>query len=186
MMRDNFGKEWLETLEQKFSSVSEIKEIQSKGKPTIRVFYFDDLPQSGCLTAVTGGLSNANYPGWKLAKPELMVSLESSDKSWGLGIAYFASAFFNEKRFSYGDVFKIDDPISPESSMNGFLVFAPPFSTQDDFTFNLSDRKVCLVGMYPVYDKEIAFYNKVGLKEFWHTDGFDIYNPKRKMVKPPQ
>ena len=94
MMRDNFGKEWLETLEQKFSSVSEIKEIQSKGKPTIRVFYFDDLPQSGCLTAVTCGLSNANYPGWKLAKPELMVSLESSDKSEGFRHCIFCICVF--------------------------------------------------------------------------------------------
>jgi hypothetical protein len=46
--------------------------------------------------------------------------------------------------------------------------------------------KVCLVGMYPVYDREIAFYNKVGLPKFWHTDGFDVHNPERKTVKPLQ
>ncbi len=183
-MQKNFGKEWLEALENKFGDVSEIKEFQSNGKPIIHVFYFDDLPEIGYSTAVTCGLSNANHPEWKITKPELMVSLESRDRSWGLGIAYFASAFFNEKRFRYGDVFEINDPISPESSMNGFLVFAPPFSTQEDFTFNLSDRKVSLVGMYPIYNKEIEFYGKVGLKEFWHTDGFEIYNPKRKIIKP--
>ncbi|MFN8435355.1 MAG: suppressor of fused domain protein [Anaerolineales bacterium] len=182
-MQNNFGKEWIEALEDKFGAVSEIKEFQSDGKPKIQVFYFDDLPENGCSTAVTCGLSNANHPEWKVAKPELMVSLESRERSWGLGIAYFASAFFDEKRFRYGDVFKIDTPISPESSMNGFLVFAPPFSTQEDFTFNLSDRKICLVGMYPIYDKEIEFYDKVGLKEFWHTDGFEIYNSKRKIIK---
>jgi hypothetical protein len=182
-MQNNFGKEWLKALEEKFGSVSEIQQFQSYGKPEIYVLFFDDLPENGFLTAVTCGLSNANHPEWKVAKPELMVSLESRERSWGLGIAYFASTFFNEKRFRYGDVFKIDDPISPESLMNGFLVFAPPFSTQEDFTFNLSDRKVYLVGMYPIYEKEIDFYDKVGLKEFWHTDGFDFYNPKRMLIK---
>ena len=182
-MQKNFGREWLESLENKFGSVSEIKKIQSCGKPKIFVFFFDNLPENGCSTAVTCGLSNANHPEWKFGKPEFIVSLESYNRSWGLSIAYFASVFFNKKRFQYGDIFKIDDPISPESLMNGFLVFAPPFSTQEDFTFNLSDRKICLVGMYPVYDKEIEFYDKVGLKEFWNTDGFEIYNPKRKMIK---
>jgi hypothetical protein len=182
-MNPDFGKEWLDALEEKFGSVSDVNEIQSDGKPKIQVFYFDNLPEEGCLTAVTCGLSNASYPDWKLTKPELMVSLESNDRSWGLGIAYFASAFFNEKPFRYGDVFKVDDPISPESLMNGFLVFAPPFSTQKDFTFELSDRKISLVGMYPIYEKEIAFYDQIGLEEFWHSEGFEIYDPKRKVVK---
>lgn len=185
-MQNNFGKEWLEALENKFGDVSEIKEFQSNGKPKIYIFYFDDLPEKGCTTAITCNLSSANHPEWKIAKPELLVSLESRDRSWGLGIGYFASTFFNEKRFRYGDIFKIDDPISPESQMNGFLVFAPSFSSQEDFTFNLSDRKVNLVGMYPIYEKEIVFYDKVGLKEFWHADGFDIYNPKRKIIKALQ
>jgi hypothetical protein len=182
-MKSDFGKEWLEALEAKFGSVSEVKEMKSQGKPKIRVFFFEHLPEVGCLTAVTCGLSHASHASWKLAKPELMVSLQSSNKNWGLGIAYFASAFFNEKSFRYGDVFKIDDPISPESSMNGFLVFAPPFSTQADFTFDLSDRKIALVGMYPVYEREIAYYDQVGLEKFWHTDGFEFNDPKREIIK---
>ncbi len=108
---------------------------------------------------------------------------ESSDKSWGLAIAYFASAFFDEKLFSYGDVFKIDKPITSESSMNSFLVFAPPFSTQADLRFDLSDRKISLVGMNPIYEREIAYYDQVGLGEFWHTEGFEVYDSKRKIIK---
>jgi len=185
-MNPDFSKEWLVALEETFGSVSDVKEIQGDNKPKIQVFYFDNLPEEGCLTAVTSGLSNATHPQWTMTKPELMVSLESSDKSWGLSIAYFASAFFNEKPFRYGDIFKIDTPISAESLMNGFLVFAPPFSTQEDFTFDLSDRKISLVGMYPIYEREIAYYDEVGLEEFWHTEGFELYDPKRKIVKALQ
>ena len=137
--------------------VSAIKEMQSEGKPKIHVLYFDELPEAGFVTAVTVGLSNANHPDWKLAVPELMITMEGNDRSWGLGIAYFASAFFGVKRFSYGDIFKIDTPISPESPMNAFLAFAPPFSTTADFTFELSDRKIILAGMYRIYDEEIAY-----------------------------
>jgi hypothetical protein len=104
-MKSNFGKEWLEARERNFGTINTIKEIQSDAKPKIHVFYFDDLPENGFLTAITCGLANANHPDWKEAKPELIVSLEGND------------------------------PISSESPLNGFLVFAPPLSTQADFTF---------------------------------------------------
>jgi hypothetical protein len=184
MQRNNFGKEWREALEAKFGSISEIKEMASEGRQKIQTLYFDDLPEPGYCTAVTAGLSSAQRPEWKLAKPELMITMEGNNRSWGFGIAYFASAFFGEKLFQYGDIFKVDDPISPEESeMNGFLVFAPPFSTAKDFTFELSDRKVVLSGMYPIYDDEIAYYDQVGLKEFWHADGFAMNDPKRGRIK---
>jgi hypothetical protein len=110
------------------------------------------------------------------------VSLDTQDPSWGLGIGYFASAFFDEKRFSFGDIFKIDDPISDESTMNAFLVFAPSFLDQNQAKFELPDRTIFLTGMYPIYDEEIELYDRIGLEEFWHSDGFDIYNPLRKRI----
>jgi hypothetical protein len=126
-MSKNFGTEWLRILQERFGEVNHIHEIHSVNKPNIYVFFFEELPEPGYMTAITCGLSNADRPEWKIAKPELMVSLKTMNKGWGLGIGYFASAFFNEKVFRYGDVFTTDGPISEESAMNGFLVFAPPF-----------------------------------------------------------
>lgn len=182
-MTYNFGKAWIEALEERFGEVNEIKEMQSEGKPKIFIFYFRDLPEKGTLTAVTCGLSNSNHPDWKYGKPELIVSLDTGDPSWGLGIGCFASAFFDEKRFSYGDVFKVDDPISSESPMNAFLVFAPSFLDQEQARFELPDRTINLVGMYPIYDEEIEIYDQIGLKEFWHSEGFDPYNPRREKLR---
>lgn len=182
-MSDNFEKLWLEALEDRFGEVNIIKEIQSAGKPKIYVFYFHDLPEEGTLTAITCGLSNANHPDWKYGKPELIVSLDSADYGWGLAAAYLASAFFDEKRFSYGDLFKLDDPFSNESPMNACFLFAPSFLDKEDSKFVLPDCTINLVGLYPMYDEEIEIYKKIGLEKFWHSEGFDLYNVHRSPVK---
>ena len=78
-----------EALEDQFGEVTQIKEMQSEGKPLIYIFYFDGLPEQGFLTAVTCGLSDADYPDWKFGKPELIVTMESQDYSWGLAAGYF-------------------------------------------------------------------------------------------------
>jgi Suppressor of fused protein (SUFU) len=182
-MSDDFEKIWLEELVERFGEVNLIREIQSAGKPKISVFYFDDLPEEGTLTGVTCGLSNANHPDWKYGKPELIVSLDTSDHGWGLAAAYLASAFFNEKRFSYGDLFKLDDPFSNESPMNACFLFAPSFLDQEDSKFVLPDRTINLVGLYPMYEEELEIYKTIGLEDFWHSEEFDLYNTQRPPVK---
>lgn len=181
---DHFGKLWLKALEASFGEVSVIKKIQCPDKPIIYIFFFADLPEEGFLSAVTCNLSEAAHPDWKFGTPELIVTMQSDSEDWGMAAGYFASAFFGEKRFSYGDIFKIDDPISPaEGEMNAYFLFAPSFLDREGSTFVLPDRTVNLVGLYPIYDEEIAIYERVGLERFWHADGFEMYNPKRGRVR---
>jgi len=183
-MPDTFEKEWIDALQLKFGDVSIIIKFPGNEAYQIFLYYFDDLPENGFTTAVTCGVSNARHPDWKLARPELMISMEGNDRAWGLGMANLAYNFFGKASFRYGDIFRMENPISDQSPMNGLLEFAPPFSTQADFTFKLSDRTICLAGMYPVYEREIEYYQQVGLKEFWHSEGFELYNPKRQIIKP--
>ncbi|HNO78422.1 MAG TPA: suppressor of fused domain protein [Phycisphaerae bacterium] len=180
---ENIASEWLEALQARFGEISQIKHIESEGKPKVFVFYFDGWPEPGLMTAVTFGLSNANHPDWKYGGVELMVSLETQDRSWGLSAAYFASAFFNERPFAYGDIFMVDDPISDESEMNAYLVFGPPFLEQADAQIDLSDRSVFLKGMYPLYESELDQYERLGLEDFWRLDELDILNPRRRPVQ---
>ena len=182
IMDNAFDQQWGEALEERFGTIDDTLEIQSEGCPKIKIFYFEDLPKEGILTAVTCGLSNASHPDWIGGKPELIVSLDTSDKSWGFAAGYFASALFGKNTFSYGDIFKLDDPFSDESDMNVFLAFAPSFLDQENSTFNLPDRTIHLIGMYPLYDEEIGVYNQIGLKDFWHSEGFELYNPQRGKV----
>jgi hypothetical protein len=178
-----FRVNWLQALESRFGEVSFVKEFKCHGKPLIHIFYFEALPEPGYLTAVTCGLSDAKRDEWKLCSPELIVTMKSESHDWGLAAGYFASEFSGEKRFSYGDLFKLDDPISDEGPMNGYLVFAPSFLDKDQSKFSLPDRAICLAGLYPIHDEEIALYDRVGLDAFWHAEGFEMYNPRREPVR---
>ncbi|KAA0134537.1 MULTISPECIES: suppressor of fused domain protein [Gimesia] len=179
---DTFETNWLKALEERFGEIDGIVEVQANDdQPEIKVIYFENLPEEGTLTAVTCGLSQASHPDWEEgSKPELIVSLDTKDQSWGFAAGFFASAFFNEKRFSYGDIFQIDDPISEESEMSAYLVFAPSFLSQEEATFELPDRTIHLQGLYPLFESEIDLYDEIGLEKFWHLDGFDLYDVKRK------
>lgn len=178
-----FPKVWLEMLEERFGQVSAVMDVQCGDHPKIRVFYFDDLPEKGYITAVTCGLSEANRPEWRFGKPELIVTMQSDSRSWGFAAGFIASSFFGEKRFSYGDMFKLDDPISEEGAMNAYLLFAPSFLKREQASFVLPDRTIHLIGLYPVHEEEIAIYDSIGLEAFWHADGFEMVNPCRAPIQ---
>lgn len=177
-----FRAAWLGELEAKLGKANFFRRVRDVGKPSVYAIYFEDLPERGYLTAVTCGLSEAGHPKWKLGCPELIVTMKTRDIAWGLAAAYFASAFFGEKSFSYGDVFKLDHPIAQDSAMNAYLLFAPSFLNRDQAKFVLPDRTINLVGLYPIYGEEISTYDRIGLKAFWHADGFEMDNPKRGPV----
>lgn len=181
---NSFETNWLKALEERFGEIDGIVEVQAnEDQPEIKVIYFEHLPEEGTLTAVTCGLSQSSHPDWEEgSKPELIVSLDTNDKSWGFAAGFFASAFFNQKRFSYGDIFEIDDPISEESEMSAYLVFAPSFLDQEQATFELPDRTIHLQGLYPLFASEVDLYDQIGLEKFWHSDGFDMYDTQRKPV----
>lgn len=181
-MQFNFDKAWLLALEERFGTVSEIREVGIIGRPKIMVFYFKDFPQKGMLTAITGGLSNSTHPDWKMGRPELMITQKSSDFRWGKAIAFFASAHAGDKTFQYGDTFKLDFPMSEDSDMNACFVFQPPFLEGDDKKFIVGGRIIYLAAMFPLYDEEIDLFGQVGIGAFATTKGYDCYDPKRPRV----
>jgi hypothetical protein len=178
----NFNSDWLTALEARFGTVTEIRKIGAVGKPVVHVLYFAHTPKRGLMTAVTCGLSNTRHPHWNETKPELVITMNSPNLGWGLGAAWVGSLFFDEKRFHYGDLFKLDDPISEESAMNAFLLFAPSFPKAKE-PFLLPDRTIHLVGIYPLHSDEVDVYREIGLEKFWKHPDFDSYDPKREPIR---
>jgi hypothetical protein len=43
-------------------------------------------------------------------------------------------------------------------------------------------KPIFFAGMYLIYREEVQLYNQIGLKEFWFTEGFELYNPRRKKL----
>ncbi|MGO4179853.1 suppressor of fused domain protein [Paenibacillus sp. TAF43_2] len=172
---------FLEHIEATFGDEYQIKRINSidDGSP-INLFIYNDLPEKGMMTFITYGLSEADHSEWVGGKPELILSLETNDPSWGFAIAHLVAERRGIKRFSFGDLFIFDEPVSEESDMVGFFAFAPSIIDNVTSRIETTDKPIFLTGMYPIYREEIELYNEVGLQEFWFTEGFDLYNVKRK------
>jgi hypothetical protein len=182
-MEYNFNKAWLLALEERFGmTASELREVKLEGRPRILVYYFANFPEAGMLTAITCGLSNASHPDWKFGKPELMVTLDTTDYQWGKAAAYFALAHYGDKAFSYGESFKLDFPMAGDSTMNAAFLYKPSFLDAEQAKFVLQDRVVHLAGMYPMYDEEVKVFETIGLEAFWNAPGFDYYNARRPLV----
>ncbi|MGG1650094.1 suppressor of fused domain protein [Paenibacillus sp. NRS-1780] len=171
---------YMNKLEEMFGQEDFIRKVDpSDGSTPIHVFFYYDLPEEGMLTAVTYGLSDGKFAGWKNAKPELIISLETQDESWGLAAAYFAAEFRGVKGFSYADLFTLDEPISKESDMTGYFVFASAILEKEDSVIELPNKTIQLVGMYPLYKEEFDLMKRIGIKEFWHKKDYSIYSVNR-------
>ncbi|MES2129575.1 MAG: suppressor of fused domain protein [Pseudomonadota bacterium] len=179
---EDFPKAWLLALEEKFGVASAIREVTPPGKPRVYVYYFENWPEKGHLTAVTCGLSVSGHKDWKHGTPELMVSMRSNSHGWGASAGYFVSSFFGEESFSYGQTFKLDRPLADDCSMNCYLLAPPPYFVPGTATFDVAGKTVHLVGAYPLYDDELATYERVGFEPFFLAEGFDRFNPKRARV----
>lgn len=156
--------------------------VAADGGPKVSVFVYKNIPEPGMITGVTYGLSFHPHPDWKFSRPELIVSVESLDTSWPFSAAYIAGEFRGEKRFSYGDVFTLGDPIADDTEMDGFFVFAQGMLEAQSPHLKLNDFSVSFSQLYPIYSSEIPLYRDLGLEAFWKHSDFELYNPKRKPI----
>lgn len=156
------------------------------GGPPVSVFVYRSIPEAGMITGVTYGLSTYDHPDWKLSRPELIVSLETTNKSWAYAAAFFAAEFRGKKRFCYGDVFTTDAPLADDTKMDAFLIFAQSLFDPEDAVVQLNDYKVTLSQLYPIYRSEISVYEEIGLKNLWHHKDFGIYDPRREPISIKQ
>jgi hypothetical protein len=168
----------LRVLEGLFGREDSIHKIDSTqpGLPAVYCFFYRDLPEKGTLTAVTYGVSEANHHSWIHGRPELIISLDTNDLSWGIAAAMLAEAARGQHPMGYGSTLSLPKPISHESGMSSFLLFAPSFLDREQSRIELPSKTVHLCGAYPLYPGEVSLLGQIGLEAFWHMDGFDMYD----------
>jgi hypothetical protein len=172
---------FLEHIESIFGIDYTIKRFEATdGGPPIHLFTYKGIPEEEMTTMITYGLSEGNHPEWIGGKPELILSLETSDPAWGMALGYLVSERREIKRFSYGDKFTFTEPISVESEMAGFFVFSPSILDKEAKEIKTGEKSIFLTGMYPIYLEEALLIEEKGLKEFWFTPGYDLYKVDRK------
>jgi hypothetical protein len=148
---------------------------------------YRNVPEADHVTGVTYGLSEVVHPAWRSARPELIISVQSTDLAWPLAVAEMANRLRGSCPFSYGDVIDFGDKISEESEMSAFLVFTPSILAPNVF-LNIdvgAEQPLNLAGMHPLYDSERAVLGELGLERFWKHPNFDPYDVRRAVVESP-
>ncbi|MEN8223491.1 MAG: suppressor of fused domain protein, partial [Acidobacteriota bacterium] len=149
--------------------------------PGVTSIIYKDIPEKKMITGITYGLSLVKHSDWKNGRPELIISVDSSDISWGQAVGFVANKLRGDCPFSYGDTINFREQISQDSQMDAFFVFAPSILEKSDFV-NIDiglDYNINLAGMYPIYSNEMKLISQWGLEKFWHHSDFDMYNVKR-------
>jgi Suppressor of fused protein (SUFU) len=162
------------------------EESLTEGLPGVTYIVYTDVPEVGHLTALTYGLSLVAHPEWKLGRPELCICVESADEEWAHALGYIANQLRGECAFSYGDTINFGEPISEDSDMDTFFVFAPSLLDPEDYTDIEvgADYKINIACLYPMYSDEVEAYEKMGLEEFWKHPDFDNYSVNRPRISP--
>lgn len=148
--------------------------------PPIWVISFENVPEAGCVTAFTYGLSSVDKIEWRNSRPELVISVNSLDLSWPLAMGEIVRNGRNTCLFSYGSILRFGQQISDESQMDSFIVFACTLLNKADLTVDLPDRKVLFSQLYPIYQEEIDLIHKAGPEWFVFDSGIDFYDVTRK------
>ena len=154
------------------------------GIPGVTSIIYPGLPEQGMVTGLTYGLSHVRHPDWKIGHLELLISVESTDKAWAKAAGFIAQDLRGDCPFSYGNTINFGEPISDESEMDAFVVFAPSILNKEyylDIDIGL-DHTISLAGLYPIYSSEMNLINEWGLEKFWHHPDFDNYSVSRRRI----
>jgi len=152
------------------------------GEHRITAIGYHDLPEKGLLLGITYGLSLSRQQVWRFGRPELSICVRSQDPAWALAIACVAERLRHDCPFSYGNTINFGEPISSESAMDGFVVFASIALDPVDARVDVGDDlPINIAGMYPTYASERRLIAEEGLDAFWMKD-WDPYDVARPPV----
>jgi len=184
--RDRFSK-FLEHLDLIFQAEPEFFPIESlvPELPQLACMVYRDVPEADHVTGVTYGLSEAAHPSWGSGKPELIISVQSTDIAWPLAVAELANRLRGTCPFRYGDVIDFGGQIAEESPMSAFLVFTPAILQPVAFLgIDIgAEKPINLMGMHPLHESERAVLAELGLEQFWKHPSFDLWDVNRAPVK---
>ncbi len=157
----------------------------SEEKMGVTSIIYRDIPEDGMITGITYGLSLVEHQDWTKGKPEMIITVKSTDPSWAMAAGYIANSLKGNCPFTYGNTINFNGPISEESEMDAFLIFAPAILDQDAYlNINVNDElPIHLAGLYPIYSTEMNLIDEWGLEKFWHHPDFDMYDVHRKRIE---
>jgi Suppressor of fused protein (SUFU) len=152
-------------------------------QPVTSIIY-KNIPEEGFITALTYGLSLVDHPEWKYGRAELCICVESPNLDWAEAVGYIANKLRGDCPFCYGDTINFEVPISNDSKMDAFFIFAPSILGKEDYLgIDIgTEYKINIAGIYPMYSEERKVFHEIGLEKFWHHPNFDNYKINRNEI----
>ena len=99
----------------------------------VYVVTFDDVPEPGMTTGITYGVSLVDHPLWQGARPELCLTVQSTDDAWMWALGQIAEKLRGDCPFVFGSTVDIGAPITGDTEMTSLVVFAPAVLDRDDY-----------------------------------------------------
>jgi hypothetical protein len=148
---------------------------------------YTDLPEVGFLTALTYGLSLVGHSEWRAGKPELCINVRSHDDRWAWAAASVADQLRGRSSFAYGETINLGEPVSPESRLSSFVLFAPAVLDREDYLgIDVGDQlPINITGLYPIHGSERLWIHEHGLEAFFKLswDPFDVHRPIKAQAR---
>lgn len=156
------------------------------GGTRINALIYPDVPERGMQVGVTYGLSLIDDPAWVHGRPELLIAVNSTDDRWTRAAGLLAANLAGQCTFSYGDVLDFGQPVTPDSAMHHFVVYAPVMLERADFLNVLRAPEgapaadvINLQGLYPIHASEADAIAEGRMAELWKT-GWDPHDVLRE------
>jgi hypothetical protein len=163
----------------------EVHRVGARDEPSdnVTILVYRDWPTVEMTSAFTFGLSHATHPDWKHGRAELTISMESNNDSWPEAIGRMVSELRGRCPFTFGETINYGKPISTESAMSAFLVFAPIHLTKREAQVRLKEYNCIIKAVYPLFEEELGLLERLGLEAFWKQPGWDITSPHREILR---
>jgi hypothetical protein len=144
------------------------------------VVAFDDVPEPGMTTGITYGVSLVDHALSQGARPELCLTVQSTDDAWMWALGQIGEKLRGDCPFVLGSTIDIGAPITGDTEMSSLVVFAPAVLDRDDYEgIEVGEGdKITIVGIVPIHAAERRFIEDHGLEEFWQL-GWDMVDVTR-------
>jgi len=146
----------------------------------VYVVTFDDVPEPGLTTGITYGVSLVDHQLWQGARPELCLTVQSTDDAWMWALGQIGERLRGDCPFVFGSTVDIGTPITGDTEMTSLVVFAPAVLDRGDYERIEvgDDDTITIVGVFPIHASERLFIVDHGLDEFWQL-GWDMVDVTR-------
>ncbi|MFD1166364.1 suppressor of fused domain protein [Sphingobacterium daejeonense] len=170
----------LEVIFQDKSSVFREKSVKKK-LPFVYTIVFPKT-EGRPLLSFSYGLSFAPHPD-QHNKIELFLQMNSEDMAWAHIVGYLSNQLRGECPFNTGEIIRIGQKISSESSLNAFVVINPDSTIlQERIKDGRKSNGIQLVELLPIYEEEVLTIQRLGLAEFINRLKPNKLNPLREKI----